>query len=112
MLGWIEDVFTPFARVKVTVENVASMDQSARLQISYELDIIPIKLDPADCLPHSRPRFAWSREMLEQMEGLTLYPEQEFFRAYVQAEGVEYISGSDQGGAGRLKAAARAAPRS
>lgn len=88
VLGWIRDVFSPFPRVKSTIENVASMDRSARLQISAELDTVPIKLDPSDTLPYNRPRLAWCSEELTAMEGLTLWEEQEFYRAYVTSEGV------------------------
>ena len=35
------------------------MDEDARLTISKELDTIPIKLGPSDCMPISRPGFAF-----------------------------------------------------
>ena len=55
VLGWIREVFGVTARVKCCIENVASMDEAARREISAELDIQPIKLDPADTLPYGRP---------------------------------------------------------
>lgn len=89
VFGWIREVFQSFAKVKECVENVASMDKSARLEISSQLDCVPIKLDPADHLPFSRPRFAWCSEPMEASEGITLFEEQEFVRAYVETTPVQ-----------------------
>eukprot|EP00438_Fugacium_kawagutii_P004456 Skav232379 [mRNA] locus=scaffold1077:196454:198747:- [translate_table: standard] len=83
LIGWVQEIFGVFCRVKWCVENVASMDEEARLQISQELDTIPIKLDPSDSLPFNRPRFAWMSEALYAMEGLDLIPEKEYVRAVV-----------------------------
>jgi hypothetical protein len=62
------------------------MDEAARLTISQELDIVPIKLDPADGMPISRPRFAWCSEELHQMEGVRLKAEKEYFRAEISVD--------------------------
>ena len=80
---WIREVFGITARVKCCIENVASMDEAARREISAELDIQPIKLDPADTLPYGRPRLAWCSEELYAMEDLTLWQEGDYIRAYV-----------------------------
>ncbi|CAL1164317.1 unnamed protein product [Cladocopium goreaui] len=88
ILGWVTEVFSPFCKVKWCVENVASMDESARKAISAELEVMPIKLDPSDCMPFNRPRFAWSSVELHQMEGVSLYTECEYVRAYLST-GVE-----------------------
>ena len=85
VLQWIIEIFGTFAKVKYCIENVASMDEAARRQISEELDIVPVKLDPADCLPFSRPRFAWCSEELVAMEGLELWTEKEYVRCVVTA---------------------------
>ena len=83
LLGWVHEVFGTFCKVKHCIENVASMDESARREISKELDIVPIKLDPADCLDFSRPRLAWCSSELYAMDGVMLYPERDYFRALV-----------------------------
>ena len=79
----IQDVFQSFAAVKFCIENVASMDASARTEISQMLNITPIKLDPSDVLPFNRPRLAWCSVELHSMEGLELWDEDDFVRAYI-----------------------------
>eukprot|EP00435_Cladocopium_sp_Y103_P038382 s3254_g10.t1 len=86
VIQMVQEIFGVYCKVKFVVENVASMDESARRSISDELGICPIKLDPADVLPNSRPRFAWSSEPLYEMEGLQLWKEKEYVRAYVSAD--------------------------
>ena len=88
VLGWIQDIFASFCKVKFCVENVASMDEDARRQISAELDVTPVKLDPADTLPYSRLRLAWVSEEVYEMDGLTLWTEGDYIRAYVDGPGV------------------------
>ena len=83
VLKMIQDTFSTFAKVKFCVENVASMDQEARKEISEQLEVMPVKLDPADCLPFSRPRLAWCSEPLYQMEGIELWTEGDYVRAFV-----------------------------
>ena len=83
VLDWIQQVFTPHAEVKFCIENVASMDEDARREISYYVDVQPIKLDPADTLPFSRPRLAWCSQDLYAMDELVLVPEADYVRAYV-----------------------------
>ena len=89
VLGWIQDTFSSFCKVKFCVENVASMDEEARQQISAELDVAPVKLDPADSLPYSRPRLAWISEEIYEMEGLSLWTEGDYVRAYVDGPGLD-----------------------
>lgn len=88
LLGWIQEVFQTFAKVKFCIENVASMDEGARRQISGELAVMPVKLDPADCMPFSRPRLAWCSEPIYEMEGVELWEEQDYVRAYVSAPSI------------------------
>lgn len=61
------------------------MDEGARHTISKELGVAPVKLDPSDAMPNSRPRFAWCSVPLYEMEGIELWTEMDYFRAYVQA---------------------------
>ena len=87
ILRVVYEVFGSFCTVKFCVENVASMDAAARQEISKELDVQPVKLDPSDNMPFSRPRLAWCSEALYPMDGLTLEEENDYIRAY--AEGPE-----------------------
>ena len=86
IIQWIKEVFEVSCKVKTCVENVASMDEEARWTISKELDITPIKLDPSDITPISRPRFAWVSEEVRQMSGVELWTEKEYVRAYLHSE--------------------------
>ena len=89
ILGWIQEVFPTYCKVKFCIENVASMDEDARRTISDHLEVAPVKLDPGDCLPISRPRLAWCSEALHSMEGLELWEERDYIRAYVTADPVQ-----------------------
>ena len=88
-LQWIHEIFGSFCKVKHCVENVASMDEDARMAISDELGIMPVKLDPADCMPVSRPRLAWCSVPLYEMTGIEFWKEREYVRAYVSAEPID-----------------------
>ena len=83
LISWVQEVFRGFAKVKFCIENVASMDESARQEISSQLDVQAVKLDPADTLPFNRPRLAWCSETLFSMDGLQLVEERDYVRAYV-----------------------------
>lgn len=50
----LEEIFGPQAVVEFVIENVFSMDVSARREISARLQIKPLKLDPSNCSPISR----------------------------------------------------------
>ena len=65
------------------------MDEEARREISYYLDVQPIKVDPADTLPFSRPQLAWCFEVLYEMDELTLTSEADYVRATVCAGQVQ-----------------------
>ena len=65
------------------------MDEEARRAISDELGTMPVKLDPADCMPMSRPRLAWCSVALFEMEGIELWKERDYVRAYVTAEPIK-----------------------
>ena len=87
LLGMIQTVFSTFCTVKFCIENVSSMDESARRTISEHLGVQPIKLDPSDCMVYNRPRLAWCSVPLYPMEGLELFTEGDYVRAYVTASG-------------------------
>ncbi len=68
----LEEIFSPRATVEFVIENVFSMDNSARQEISARLSIKPLKLGPADCSPISRPRLAWISKEVVPTPGVTL----------------------------------------
>lgn len=68
----LEEIFTPQAVVEFVIENVFSMDVSARHEISARLQIKPLKLDPSNCSPISRPRLAWISKEVQATAGVTL----------------------------------------
>ena len=65
-----EHTFEPAVPVHFVIENVYSMDVSARQEISMRLDVKPLKLDPADCSPMSRPRLGWLSRPVESQSGV------------------------------------------
>ena len=83
LITWIQQAFGGHATVKFCIENVASMDESARREISSTLEVQPVKLDPSDTLPFNRPRLAWCSEELFAMEEISLWTEGDYVRAYV-----------------------------
>ena len=89
VLQWVQEVFAGHAAVRFCIENVASMDEAARKEISSHLDVQPVKLDPSDTLPFNRPRLAWCSETLYEMEELSLWTEGDYIRAYVENGSVE-----------------------
>eukprot|EP00438_Fugacium_kawagutii_P016495 Skav221151 [mRNA] locus=scaffold2925:171012:174989:+ [translate_table: standard] len=64
----------PRCILKRVIENVASMDVSARQEISELLNMEPLKLDPRNQVPMGRPRFAWTDAAVEEVEGIRLVP--------------------------------------
>lgn len=53
-------VLFPGKIIRFFIENVASMDVSARDQISSLLGVTPYKIDPRLQVPMARPRFCWT----------------------------------------------------
>ena len=89
ILGMVQRIFGTFCRVKFCVENVSSMDAEARRTISEHLEVAPVKVDPSDTLPMSRPRLGWCSEPVYAMENLELWQEGDVTRAYVSGASVE-----------------------
>ena len=81
----VEQCFQGFAQVEFVIENVFSMDVSARQQISTYLDVKPLKLDPADCTPMSRPRLAWVSTEVLAGPGVTLIDQGDFVEVQMTA---------------------------
>lgn len=55
------------------MKNVASMDVEVRDQISDLLGVTPYKVDPSRQVLNSRPRFCWTNQSMEELEGLRLW---------------------------------------
>ena len=62
----------PHMVIHFVVENVASMDNTARDEISELLGVTPYRVDPIRQVPLSRPRFCWTSLKVFEVEGLSL----------------------------------------
>jgi len=83
LITWVEDAFGHTARVDFLVENVLSMDASARAEISRELGVEPYALCPSDILPY-RPRLAWTSQELVETEGISFERMEGFIRVHMK----------------------------
>lgn len=81
-----EHVFGPDIPVEFVIENVFAMDVSARIEISMRLDIKPLKLDPADCTPMSRPRLAWVSKAMLLTDGVEFWDCGDYTQVVMVAE--------------------------
>ena len=79
----LEELF-PNVKVHYVVENVASMDCSARDEISYMLGVEPYKLDPSAQVPMNRPRFCWTSITIFETEEVHLKPCEGYTEIQVQ----------------------------
>ena len=66
----VRAVFGQRIKISFFVENVASMDQSARDQISRMFGVRPYKVQCSQAVPLSRPRFCWTDIVLPKLEGV------------------------------------------
>ena len=62
----------PHKTVKFIIENVASMDVSARDAISDLVGVRPLRLDPSNQVPMGRPRFCWTNVAIPKTEELKM----------------------------------------
>ena len=76
----------PSIRVRFIFENVASMDISARNQISELLGVEPFKLDPQQQVPMSRPRFCWTDVDIYPTEEISLVQKEGYTELNISAE--------------------------
>lgn len=80
------DEFPPEVEIKVAAENVASMDESASMEISHWMQCQPYFLDSADAVPLRRPRLCWTNVNLEGcLHGITLLPDRRWVRVEAKA---------------------------
>ncbi|CAE7580461.1 Dnmt3c [Symbiodinium natans] len=85
VIGLVAEEFDGIAKVKWVVENVSSMDVAARDEISTWLGVAPLRLDPADVLCYSRPRFAWISEWPHETEGASFVKRKGFVEVCMTA---------------------------
>ena len=88
LISWVREIFGETAQVDFVVENVLSMDTSARAQISLELGVEPLALCPSDMLPYNRPRLAWVSTPMLEHDGITLEQLDGYTRVHMSGEGV------------------------
>ena len=72
--------------IHFVVENVASMDVSARDAISELLHVRPYKVDPSRQAPMSRPRFCWTSLELFEVSDLRLFDRGGYIEVEVEAQ--------------------------
>lgn len=84
VLRLIREVFGSRVRVYFFIENVSSMDPSAAEEISEALGVRPYKLQCADVVPVSRPRYCWSNASLNGLPGLGIIEKSYFAEVTMQ----------------------------
>ena len=88
ILRLLREFFPPPTIVHFVFENVASMDVSARDQITTLTGTKPWRLNPADILPISRPRFAWTSFPRCQLPGTTWLDREGYFDLQLSGDSV------------------------
>ena len=73
-------------RVRFVAENVASMDKEAREEISRLLGVKPYRLDPANQVPMSRPRYCWTDIEIFETKEVTLIDKGDYIELSVPEE--------------------------
>ena len=86
LIKWCREVFEPTAVVEFLVENVRSMDGSARREISRVLGVEPLGLCPSDIMPYNRPRLAWTSAGIHTTDGVYLQKEQDLTTVVMQGK--------------------------
>lgn len=88
LIGWCRQVFEPTAIFDFVVENVRSMDTSARHEISRILGVEPLGLCPSDLLPYNRPRLAWTSAEIHATAGTTITRENDIWVVRMTGDGI------------------------
>ena len=76
----------PEVIVRKVVENVASMDTSARDAISELLGCLPYKVDPQRQIPMARPRLCWTDVPVFEAPGLRLHAHEGYNEIVIEEE--------------------------
>ena len=79
-------VFGRRFKVLFFVENVSSMDKSALEQISSALGVTPYRVQCAEAVPISRPRFCWTNHKLEALPGVLVVDKGDFIEVIAKNE--------------------------
>lgn len=72
VLELLRQVYGRRFRIFFFVENVSSMDKEACQEISDALGVEPYKVQCADAVPISRPRYCWTNKELPPLPGVSL----------------------------------------
>ena len=88
LIRWVKEAFGASARVDFLIENVLSMDTSARAAIPLELGVEPYALCPSDMLPYNRPSLAWVSPTMQEGDGIRLEPLEGFTRVHMRGGGI------------------------
>ena len=86
LIQWLHEVFGHFAHIEFIIENVLSMDVSAREEISRVLGVQPIAMCPSDFLPYNRPRLAWISAEVFPTEGTTFEQCGDYVRVHMAGQ--------------------------
>ena len=76
----------PDKLVQFIVENVASMDASARDAISEIFEVTPIKLDPSSQVPMSRPRLCWTDVVFPESSEIQWTEKEGYWELYAESD--------------------------
>eukprot|EP00438_Fugacium_kawagutii_P030268 Skav219080 [mRNA] locus=scaffold1777:97789:100561:- [translate_table: standard] len=68
------------------IENVASMDTSAREELTQLLKVTPMRLNPASQVPMNRPRYCWTNLTIFELPGVRLVPKDGYVEVEVEGE--------------------------
>ena len=88
VLRLLRELFPPTTVVHHIFENVASMDVSAMDEITTLTGTKPWRLNPADILPISRPRFTWTSFPRAQLAGIRWQDRGGYFELELSGEGI------------------------
>ena len=96
ILGDLKELY-PQVIIHFVIENVASMDVSARDAISDLLDTKPFKVDPSNQAPMARPRFCWTSLELFEVSGLRFTHTEGYIEVEVQGKWPNSAQWLDEG---------------
>lgn len=92
ILGLLRVVFGVHFPIHFFVENVASMDREAAEQISSHLGVKPFRVQCADVIGVSRPRYCWTDVSLEGLEGVHTIQKEYYIEVTTEAPRVPFSS--------------------
>ena len=72
VLDLLRSIFGVHFPIFFFVENVASMDRKAAEEISSHLGVIPFRVQCADVISVSRPRYCWTNVEIAELQGIQI----------------------------------------